>query len=781
MTEVFSKQWFTEHQDALLRFANSKIGRRTLRIHGKRSGVGNRRIISIEPHAITWDNEDGTYSLELRTHNKYAKRLYHAFKPLWWTLHGWDMGIANRLAPGLNAGFDTLNAAPLPGSGGTTMDGWVERTPNNDETFATIIAGAGTDHSTGGTSLQVYLEAGSSSNKFDQLDRSIMTFDTSIINPLSTIQSASLSLYVTDKYTGLGSTTVNVTGATPAANNKLTNGDFQQFGSVTFASTTPTNGNNTLSLNSSGIANITKGGISAFGLRLGWDAAGSFTGTWSVFEDTYYNFASADSFGSSQDPTLTVTYTHVWTPTVAGTLLTGGVVTAKANHATTISGTLILGATTFQMTKQVAPVAGKEHLFFVYDASGNFIRVWPDVISVPEFTQRINTPGTTMTVTLGRNANTTIETRSTMATESGVNISTEAGADIAVDTVTNNTVGAGTDVMENYFVDCYVYYGTFDDIATENGQVITAETGEDILFPLGAPLGKRIFSGWIMDYSANYGDKDGVDVTIASNGSELANTLISSGSATTVSYSSLDPGAVFRSIMSMNTGKMTYTNNTVLQTGGTTISPTYRNNTILEGIEDVYNRSPDGWYWYGNLSDNNVYFQQKNVKANHTFILGKHIQSVSMKKSIEQLKNLLYFVGGDPGTGIIYKKYTGTLSVTRTGLDRQTDNRVTSVADALAIATKTFARYQNPIYSTTLKINSGVYDIESIQIGHMVTFANFGNFIDGLLLQVISLHYTTYTVELELGEVLDKQIDIVANLADALDTSTWQNIPSTPS
>ena len=58
MRYLFDKQYFEEKQDKLLKFANSKIGRWFFRIHGKRSSVGKRKIIKIEPNAITWKKDE---------------------------------------------------------------------------------------------------------------------------------------------------------------------------------------------------------------------------------------------------------------------------------------------------------------------------------------------------------------------------------------------------------------------------------------------------------------------------------------------------------------------------------------------------------------------------------------------------------------------------------------------------------------------------------------------------------------------------------------------------
>ena len=56
----------------------------------------------------------------------------------------------------------------------------------------------------------------------------------------------------------------------------------------------------------SGLANITKGGVSSFSTRLSWDINNNFTGTWAASATSSLYCYSADN-GSNQ-PTLSVTY-----------------------------------------------------------------------------------------------------------------------------------------------------------------------------------------------------------------------------------------------------------------------------------------------------------------------------------------------------------------------------------------------------------------------------------------------------------------------------------------
>ncbi len=308
---VFSRQWFELHQSKLLRFANSWIGRRTLRIHGDRSDVGKHKITRIEPHAITWA-EGGNLKTEFRTHAKYSKRLYHAFKPLWYVAHAWDIGIANNLNTALNVGFDTLIKYPDASPEINTVDGFVERNGVN-ELFNIISAGAGNYASTNNTSRLVGVIASSTANQFETLSRALMTFDTTTIDSSSTVTSASLSLYGQFRSSDLGATDLTVVSSTPASNNSLASSDYSNLGSTSFGSVSysaySTSSYNDITLNASGLSNVTKAGISKFGLRIEWDRAGTFSGVWANRAASGYDFWLADYTGTTRDPKLTVTYT----------------------------------------------------------------------------------------------------------------------------------------------------------------------------------------------------------------------------------------------------------------------------------------------------------------------------------------------------------------------------------------------------------------------------------------------------------------------------------------
>jgi len=314
---VFSAEWFERHQGKLLWLLNHWLTRRWFRwvLRIRRCDIGYvLPIVEIFPHAYTVfvrDWGDGKFATDFRTHNKYAKRLYYAFKSIWVALHSWDELIGEKSQ--LAFGFATLTAFPDASSGATTVDGEVKVT-GADQTLTAIRAAAGTavDQTSDINSVGL-LKASTTLNQFAELWRSIFTFDTSLIGASSSITSATFSLQASGVDGGLGNpATWILSSATPAASNNLINADYGQLGSTSFGSisqaTFASSLLGTITLNASGIANINRSGISAFGGMLDWDFNNSFTGTWASAAFSDLTAHHADAIGTTNDPSLVVTY-----------------------------------------------------------------------------------------------------------------------------------------------------------------------------------------------------------------------------------------------------------------------------------------------------------------------------------------------------------------------------------------------------------------------------------------------------------------------------------------
>lgn len=214
----------------------------------------------------------------------------------------------------------TLTVYPNPG---VTTDGGMAGNTGSDLTWAQVIARTGdahddtTDRFNDGINLGVIvLQAGSASNTWLELGRSIALFDTSALTASATISAAILSLFGSAKADGNAATpNINVYTATPASNTALANGDYSQIGTVAQCDTAltyagwSTSAYNDFTFNATGIGNISKTGISKFGFRnANYDVA-AVGPPWVQFTNTNLGAFSSDKTGTANDPMLVITYT----------------------------------------------------------------------------------------------------------------------------------------------------------------------------------------------------------------------------------------------------------------------------------------------------------------------------------------------------------------------------------------------------------------------------------------------------------------------------------------
>lgn len=315
---AFSKEWFQRHQSALLWLLNAPLVRiwfrwvlRILPCDCPRSTP----IREIGPHYFVVRVGTDEYRADFRTHPKYAKRLYWAFRPLWWMLHVWDLLADSRL-PALSFGFSTLTAYPDARSPGTTTcDGSVYR-DGVDEAFSSLrsyASGSTYSDQTSTTGPIARLGASTTTGNFQNLYRGLFLFDTSSLTSEANVTAAVLSLYGYSKWNGLGSETLAIVSSSPSSNTLLAATDYSNLGSTSFGSVSyssySTSAYNDISLNASGVSNVSKTGVSKFGTRGEWDRGGTFSGTWVSGDQSSFGAYFADQSGTSQDPKLVITYT----------------------------------------------------------------------------------------------------------------------------------------------------------------------------------------------------------------------------------------------------------------------------------------------------------------------------------------------------------------------------------------------------------------------------------------------------------------------------------------
>lgn len=314
---MFDRQWFKCHQKILLFLLNAPVVRiwfrYLLRINGKRSSVGKRKILRIDPNAITWleKNEKGKpyFSTEFRTHDKFAKRLYYAFYPLWWAFHTWDM--ATKWKPEWNLGFDMLTVFPDADPESTSVDGTISFTQAESNPWSDAV-NAVNGTSASDNTADLFLFAQNISNN-DRIDRIVTLFDTSALTVEADISAATFSLHGDNSIlTASGAWSWRLVSSNPASNTALVVGDYDSFGSTAYAADYGSGdyvalGYNDQVMNATGIAAISLDGITKFGVReVEHDIGNMDPGNDNRFVAQY---RGAEQSGTADDPKLVVTYT----------------------------------------------------------------------------------------------------------------------------------------------------------------------------------------------------------------------------------------------------------------------------------------------------------------------------------------------------------------------------------------------------------------------------------------------------------------------------------------
>lgn len=256
--------------------------------------------------------------------------------------------------------MSTLTAFPDPDPETTTVDGRASRY-GVDEAIGTIRAGAGNSHndSGGAGTGMVSLGASSTLNQWAAMDRGFFLFDTSALTAAATISAAVLSFIANTKDDSLsGESSANsavvLVASTPASNTDLVDADFSQVGTTEFGrtgnqSTISTVAYNDITMNASGIAAVSKTGVSKFALRYGWDFDNTITGlTWLATLIQEITGVYAEAVGTTTDPKLVVTYTAGETFSGSDTLV---LTPSKLLHISLIRQTIIALSDTVSVTK----------------------------------------------------------------------------------------------------------------------------------------------------------------------------------------------------------------------------------------------------------------------------------------------------------------------------------------------------------------------------------------------------------------------------------------------
>lgn len=247
--------------------------------------------------------------------------------------------------------------------------------------------------------------------------------------------------------------------------------------------------------------------------------------------------------------------------------------------------------------------------------------------------------------------------------------------------------------------------------------------------------------------------------TYSTPGADIGFKIYSSTGGIGYNFTNADPSNMLRTILDkfiQAGGPINYTSATIEQTD-TIANYNFKFNTVLEGVQKCLEMAPADWYWYVDRATNLLHFHYKSSTPDHTFILGEHLHTFELEYTLEDMANVTYFSGGDTGGGAnLLRQNISLASLSNYGqwMRPLSDNRVSDADIADLLSLRELDRSSEPSYRTVIEIPAGVYDIETIEIGQAVAIKNAGDFVESLLLQIVSFRRKPDIITLYLDSAL---------------------------
>lgn len=286
--------------------------------------------------------------------------------------------------------------------------------------------------------------------------------------------------------------------------------------------------------------------------------------------------------------------------------------------------------------------------------------------------------------------------------------------------------------------------------------------------------------GYTSGAKYEYNDSSGYS---AAAGDLLFSIKTATGAAGNV-FNTYDPSDIVRELLDNFQalgGDVGYTASSIDDTS-TDVSYTFKYSTYYEGIKKCIELSPGNWYWYVDLGTNTLYYKPKPTTASHTFTYGKDAGDITVWQSLEDVKNVVYFSGGDTGGGVnlqIDDSDIDSIALYGQWLESRSDNRVTDTTSAQIIVDGVLDSNSTPKYAISeLTILSSEYDISTIHIGQLVKFRNFNSIINSLELQIMAITYTENYAILKLEVLPPTQAKRVEDIKRNLIKQQTENNPA---
>lgn len=333
----------------------------------------------------------------------------------------------------------------------------------------------------------------------------------------------------------------------------------------------------------------------------------------------------------------------------------------------------------------------------------------------------------------------------------------------------------------------------WETIRFEFPSLVPVVGGTDYFFALWVDpgqsilLGTDLVSGYANGamYNSNYagGSGGGAFYTVANDMWFITSFGVAT---TTTTYSTDDPVSdMAHGILLDYNARGGFITERDFEATGLSLTYTFVVATILDAIKKILEMSPAGYYSYIDLGTAEIDIKQVSDTPDFTVVRGRHINELNLALTIEQVKNYLLLSGGETGGVNLYRDYQDTVSSGNYGIRTavKSDNRITLSGTADAIGDSFMEENADEQQETTLVVKDEHVDITQFVPGVTIGFKNFGNFIDGMVLQVVRRepNFSDGIASLTLGRLPVRMNDEVQRLIRELTNEQTINNPTAPS
>lgn len=269
------------------------------------------------------------------------------------------------------------------------------------------------------------------------------------------------------------------------------------------------------------------------------------------------------------------------------------------------------------------------------------------------------------------------------------------------------------------------------------------------------PLGRLVYKGFISAYQPYLNEVDqGVKITLLGLVSLLSFAYYKNGTSFTVAHSAVDPSAIMKAIIThFNTvyagSLIGYdSGGTTVDNVGTNVDYTFTEKKWLDALKDVFKLAGPGWWWTID-KEGQLYLKQKPASATHSFTIAKDIDSITVDKSAETVKNKVRVkYGGNTADD------DDASSISRFGTREAivTDDQIQNATAANQRAAKEVD--DNKVEKIKARIELNIkYDLESIKVGDTCKILNLSSdqatFNDNMMIVSVAYNFDKASIELE--------------------------------